>query len=191
MENIRDAASSWGHETQKNAGWLLVLGVVTVLAGFLSVGSPVVGGLGMVFIIGIAMTIGGVARAIGAFSAGSFGSGALAFVGGILTFGAGLMVVTQPGIGLATLTLILGAYLVVDGISSAVLAFQVRPETGWGWMLFSAAIGVVVGILLLSEWPLSGLWAVGTLVGIHLIFAGFSLISVGLAARRLGRLLAA
>src|SRR5581483_698434 len=124
-------------------------------------------------------------------SAGSFGVGMLAFVGGVLTFGAGVILVAQPGIGLATLTLILGGCLVIDGIASAVLAFQVRPETGWGWMLFSATMGVILGFLLLSEWPLSGVWAIGTLVGINLVFSGFSIISVGVAARSFAKRLVA
>ena len=191
MADIRDAASSWAHEAKKNAGWLVVLGVVTVTAGFLSVGSPLASGLAVTFIIGFAVTIGGVARTIGAFSAGSFGQGALGFIGGILTLGAGLILVARPGIGLETLTLLLGACLVVDGIAGAILAFNVRPETGWGWMLFSAAMALVLGIFLLSEWPLSGVWAIGTLVGINLIFAGFSLISVGAAARSLATRLVA
>ena len=191
MADIRDAASSWAHEAKKNAGWLVVLGVVTVIAGFLSVGSPLASGLAVTFIIGFAVTIGGVARTIGAFSAGSFGQGALGFIGGILTLGAGLILVARPGIGLETLTLLLGACLVVDGIAGAILAFSVRPETGWGWMLFSAAMALVLGIFLLSEWPLSGVWAIGTLVGINLIFAGFSLISVGAAARSLATRLVA
>jgi uncharacterized membrane protein HdeD (DUF308 family) len=144
-------------------------------------------GLGIVVFIGIAMAIAGVARTIGAFSAGSFGQGTLAFIGGILTFGAGLILTARPGIGLATLTLMIGGYLLVDGISSAVLAFQVRPESGWGFMLFSAVMGVILGFLLLREWPLSGLWAIGTLVGVNLLFAGFSLISVGSAARKLAK----
>jgi len=191
MADIRDAASSWAHEAKKNAGWLVVLGVVTVIAGFLSVGSPLASGLAVTFIIGFAVTIGGVARTIGAFSAGSFGQGALGFIGGILTLGAGLILVARPGIGLETLTLLLGACLVVDGIAGAILAFNVRPETGWGWMLFSAAMALVLGIFLLSEWPLSGVWAIGTLVGINLIFAGFSLIFVGAAARSLATRLVA
>jgi len=57
--------------------------------------------------------------------------------------------------------------------------------------LFSAAMALVLGIFLLSEWPLSGVWAIGTLVGINLIFAGFSLISVGAAARSLATRLVA
>jgi uncharacterized membrane protein HdeD (DUF308 family) len=75
----------------------------------------------------------------------------------------------------------------VDGIFGAVLAFKVRPEKGWGWMLFSAVMAGILGILLLAEWPLSGVWAIGTLLGINLMFSGFSLISIGSAARRLAK----
>jgi uncharacterized membrane protein HdeD (DUF308 family) len=190
MESIREAVGSWAHDAKRNAGWLLILGVVTVIAGVLAMGSPLASGLTVAFIVGIAMTIGGVARTISAFSAGSFGQGALAFIGGILTLGAGLILAARPGIGLATLTLLLGGSLVMDGISGAILAFRVRPEKGWGWMLFSAAMGVVLGFLLLREWPLSGLWAIGTLVGINLLFSGLSIISVGAAARSVTKQLA-
>ena len=89
----------------------------------------------------------------------------------------------RPGLGLATLTLLLGGYLIVDGISGTVLAFHVRPEKGWGWMLFSAVLGILLGFLLLREWPLSGLWAIGTLVGVNLLFSGFSMISIGSAVK--------
>jgi uncharacterized membrane protein HdeD (DUF308 family) len=187
MENLREAVGDWAHEAKKNAGWLVALGGVTVITGVLAIGSPLASGLAVAFFIGIAMTIGGVARTVSAFSAGSFGQGALAFIGGILTLGAGLILAARPGIGLATLTLLLGGSLVVDGISGVILAFRVRPETGWGWMFFSAAMGVMLGILLLREWPLSGLWAIGTLVGINLVFSGFSIISVGSAARSVAK----
>lgn len=185
MGELREAIGSWAQKAAKHAGWIVALGVVTVIAGFLAMGSPLASGVAVVVFIGVAMAIAGVARTVGAFSAGSFGQGTLAFIGGILTFGAGLILVARPGIGLATLTLILGAYLLVDGISSAVLAFRVRPESGWGFMLFSAVMGVILGFLLLREWPLSGLWAVGTLVGANLLFAGASMISFGSGAKRL------
>ena len=187
MQSIREAASEWIQEAKKNAGWLVALGVLTVIAGCLATASPLLGGLSVVVLIGLALAIGGVARTIGAFSAGSFGQGTLAFIGGILTFGAGLILTARPGIGLATLTLMLGAYLLVDGISSAVLAFHVRPESGWGFMLFSAVMGVILGFLLLREWPLSGMWAIGTLLGVNLLVSGFFLISVGSAARSLAK----
>lgn len=187
MDNLREAMGGWAQKAAKNAGLLVGLGVLTVIAGFLAIGSPLVSGMGVSILIGIALVIAGVARTVGAFSAGSFGQGALAFVGGILTFVAGVILSGRPGLGLATLTLLVGGYLVVDGISGAVLAFHVRPEKGWGWMLFSAVMGILLGFLLLREWPLSGVWAIGTLVGVNLLFAGFSIISVGSAARSLAK----
>ena len=187
MESIREVASGWVQEAKKNAGWLVALGVLTVIAGGLAIGSPLLSGLSVVVFIGVALAIGGVARTIAAFSAGSFGQGTLAFIGGIFTFGAGLILAARPGIGLATLTLMLGAYLLVDGISGTVLAFRVRPESGWGSILFSAVTGVILGFLLLREWPLSGMWAIGTLLGVNLLVSGFSMISVGSAARSLAK----
>lgn len=190
MENVRTAVGDWAQQARRNSGWLVALGVLTVIAGFFAMASPVLSGLSIAVFIGIAMVIGGIARTVGAFHAGSFGQGALAFIGGILTFVAGLIVAARPGIGLATITLLLGGYLLVDGICGALLAFHVRPEKGWGWMFFSAAMGVLLGFLLLREWPLSGLWAIGTLVGINLVFTGFSIITVGSAARSLVKRLA-
>ena len=187
MENVREVVRSWVQDAKKNAGWLVALGVLTVITGFLAIASPLLSGLIVSVSIGVALAIGGGARTIAAFSAGSFGQDTLAFIGGILTFGAGLILAARPGIGLATLTLMLGAYLLVDGISSAILAFRVRPERGWGFMLFNAGVGVILGFLLLREWPLSGMWAIGTLVGVNLLVSGFSLISVGFAARSLAK----
>ncbi len=82
------------------------------------------------------------------------------------------------------LSIRLGVYLMMDGIFGALLAFQLRPETGWGSILFSAVLSVVMSVMLLTEWPIDGIWAIGTLVGINLLFAGFSLISIGSSAKK-------
>ena len=185
MDGMRETLTGWAKDAEKNAGMIIFLGVLTVIAGFLSLVMPWASGVGVAFVVGFAMAVGGVARLIAAFSAGSFGRGTLAFIGGALTLLAGVILVARPGVGLAVLTLMVGAYLLVDGIFGAVLAFHVRPEKGWGWMLVSAAMGFLLGILLLKEWPLSGLWAIGTLVGINMLFAGFAMISIGSAARKL------
>jgi uncharacterized membrane protein HdeD (DUF308 family) len=187
MEDMKDTMSGWAEDAKKNAGLLVFLGVLTVIAGFLALIWPWISGVAVTVVVGVALVIGGMARLIGAFSAGSFGRGTLAFIGGALTLLAGVLLVARPGLGLATLTLMLGAYLLVDGIFGAVLAFQVKPESGWGWMLFSAAMAVLLGFLLLKEWPLTGVWAIGTLVGVNLLFAGFSMISIGSGARKLAK----
>ena len=185
MEDVRETLTGWAEDAKKNAGWIIFLGALTVIAGFLALVMPWASGVGVVLVVGFALIVGGIARIIAAFSAGSFGRGTLAFIGGALGLLAGVLMVARPGVGLATLTLMVGAYLLVDGIFGAVLAFQVRPEQGWGWMLFSAAMSLILGFLLLKEWPLTGLWAIGTLVGINMLFAGSSMISIGSAAKKL------
>jgi len=188
---VQEAISDWAGEARKNAGWLIGFGVLTVIAGVFAIVAPLGSGLGITIFIGLALVIGGGARIIAAFGADSFGQGALAFIGGLLGAVAGVILATRPGLGLATLTLLIGSYLLVDGIASAVLAFRVRPDQGWGWILFSGIITVLLGILLLAEWPIAGTWALGTLVGVNLLFSGFAMISIGSAARRLTKTAAA
>jgi uncharacterized membrane protein HdeD (DUF308 family) len=185
MEDVKKTVTDWTEDAKKNAGRIRLLGVVTAIAGILALIWPWISGLAVTVVVGVALVIGGVARLVAAFSAGSFGRGTLAFIGGGLTLVTGVILVARPGFGLSALTLMLGAYLLVDGIFGAVLAFQVRPEKGWGRMLFSAIMAFLLGILLLAEWPLSGLWAIGTLVGINLIMACFSMISTGSVARKM------
>jgi len=185
MENIRKQVGNWAAEAKKNAGWLVALGVLMVIAGFLAAAAPFASGLGVAVFVGFAVLVGGLARLIASFKAESFGQGAIVFLGGALAVIAGLVMMARPGLALATMTLMLSFYLLVDGVFGAIVAFGMRPQKGWGWMLFSAATGVLVGILLLREWPLTGMWAIGTLAGIHLLVSGFGLISIGSMARKL------
>ena len=181
---MNETVRNWAEEARKNAGWVIALGVVTVVAGFFAIAAPLGSGISITIFIGVALAMGGVARIVAAFGAGSFGEGALAFVGGLVGVVAGLILATRPGLGLATLTLMISTYLLIDGIAGSILAFRVRPGQGWGWILFSGIVTVLVGILLLAEWPISGAWALGTLVGVNLLFGGFAMISIGSAARR-------
>ena len=185
MNSATDAMVEWTQHAKKNAGTIMVLGVVTVIAGVLAVLMPLVSGLSVAILVGIAFIIGGVARLTAVFHARSFDRGALAFIGGALCVLVGVIMVARPGVGLSILTLVLGAYLLIDGIFGVLLAFHIRPQAGWGWLLFGAIVSGLLGVLLLAEWPLTGLWAIGTLVGISLIFTGFSWISVGSVAKKL------
>ena len=127
-------AMGWLNDAKQNAGRLTMLGVIAAVAGFLALAMPWASGVGVTITVGFALIFGGIARLVGSFSAGSFGRGTLAFIGSALTLLAGAVMVARPDFGLATLTLMLGAFLVTDGIFSAVLALQVKPANGWGWM---------------------------------------------------------
>ena len=83
-----------------------------------------------------------------------------------------------------TLIALLATYSILTGALTAILGVQLRPIKGWGWRLFSGIAALVLGIMIWRQFPVSGMWAVGTLAGIHMIFGGSSIASVCGAARR-------
>lgn len=168
---------------KRHAGLGMALGIGIVVAGVLAVISPFIAGLSVTIAVGVLLVVSGFSRLFLAFKMGSFGRGLLMFVLGALTLVAGGYLVARPGMGLATLTLVLAAYLFVEGVFEIIYAFRLRPIKGWGWTLFSGVAAVVLGIMIWRQFPVSGMWAVGTIAGIHMVFAGSSMASLSRAAR--------
>ena len=168
---------------KRHAGIGIGVGILMVIAGFLAIMSPLVAGLSVAIAVGVLLIASGVSRLFLAFKMGSFGQGLLVFVLGFLSIVVGGYMVARPGMALATLTLVLAAYLFVDGVFEIIWAFRLRPIKGWGWTLVSGIAAIALGIMIWRQFPVSGTWAVGTLVGIHMIFGGSSLASVSRAAR--------
>lgn len=168
---------------KKNARLAVIIGIIMVICGVLAVGSPFAAGVYVTIFVGVMLAFGGIAQCFLAFQAGAFGKGLLIFVVGALTTAAGFYIFNQPLEGLATITLFLTAYFIVTGIFELVSAFQIRPAEGWGMMLFNGIVTLLLGIMIWSEFPLSGAWAVGVLFGVKLIFSGWSLIFIGRSVR--------
>lgn len=168
---------------KKDATTLIILGVLTVILGVLAMMSPMVAGMTVAVMVGFLLIIGGIARTIFAFKAQSWGKGILAFVLGVLTLLIGLVMVFRPVLGLTSLTMVLAAYFFIDGIFEIFEAFDLKPLKGWGWMLFGGIVSVLLGFLIWRQWPVSGAWAIGILVGIKLIFAGVAMVAIGGAGR--------
>ena len=80
--------------------------------------------------------------------------------------------------GLAFLTLLLVGYFVVEGVSKIVVSFRYRPAAGWTWLLASGVLSLLFGWLIWSQWPVSGMWAVGVLVGLNLLGTGLALVTL-------------
>jgi hypothetical protein len=84
-----------------------------------------------------------------------------------------------------TLTLLLAVYFFVDGISEIIAALKIKPDQGWGWVLFNGVIALLLGIMIWRQWPMSGQWAIGVLVGVHILITGWTMIVLGTGARRI------
>ena len=164
-----------------------VMGILTIIAGVLCMSAPWVAGAFAATLIAILLIGGGIARTIFAFGAPSLGKGLLAFLFGGLTIVAGVVMLANPMLLLASLTLILAIYFLVDGFSECFAAFQVKPEQGWVWLLIGGIASVVLGLMIWRQFPSSALWAIGLLVGIRLLFAGMSMMMLGAAGRAASR----
>jgi len=175
------------HEIQAIRGkwiWLVVLGIALIVLGTALLGSPVVATLATVTTLGVLILLGGGIEAVGAFWCQEWSGFFLALLSGILGIVVGLMLLANPIQGGITLTILLASFLFVGGIFKTVAAIAHRFE-GWGWLLLSGVIDVVLGVMIWRELPMSGLTIIGVLVGISLIFRGVSWLMVGFALKRL------
>jgi len=169
---------------KRHAGVGMGMGILITIAGVLALLSPLAAGLSVAIAVGILLIATGVSRLFLSFRMGSFGHGLLLFLLGLLTVVVGGYMVARPGMGLQTLTLVLAVYFFVAGVFDIMWAFRLRPIAGWGWTLFSGVAALGLAIMIWRQFPVSGVWAVGTLVGVRMIFGGSSMASVCSAARK-------
>jgi uncharacterized membrane protein HdeD (DUF308 family) len=164
-------------------GWLLLLGIVQVICGALALTIPVAASLAAAVVAGALLLVSGIFQSIHAFSIRPWRGAALPIIGGILYIIAGILLLAFPVSGALTLTLVVAALLIADGVARIILANSVRPMVGSGWMLVAGIASVVVGVLLLIGWPLTGLLALGILLGINLLITGMTNAALGIAFR--------
>ncbi|KRQ96531.1 hypothetical protein CQ12_08680 [Bradyrhizobium jicamae] len=165
-------------------GWIVALGVVYLIAGFIALGSVAMATVVSVFVVGIMMIVAGVAEVISAFQIKSWGKFLLWVLLGVLYIIGGFVTFQNPLLAAVLLTLILGASLVVSGIMRIVLAFSMKRETPWIWVVLSGVITLLLGLLILARWPVSSLYILGLFLGIDLIMAGASYIGLGFGLHR-------
>jgi len=165
-------------------GWVVALGVVYLIAGFIALGSVVMATVASVLVVGVMMIIAGIAEVTSAFKVKSWGKFLLWSLLGVLYIIAGFVTFENPLLAAALLTLMLGALLVVSGVVRIILAFSMKQETPWLLVLLSAVITLLLGLLILAHWPVSGLYILGLFLGIDLVMAGIGWIGLGLGLRR-------
>ncbi len=165
-------------------GWIVALGVVYLVTGFVALGSVLTATVASVFLVGIMMIVAGIAEIINAFQLKGWGKFLIWALLGVLYIVAGFVTFENPLFAAAVLTLILGAALVASGMVRVFLAFSMKRESPWIWVLLSSAVTVLLGLLILAHWPISSVYVLGIFLGIDLVMAGAAWIGVGLALRR-------
>lgn len=166
-------------------GVFLAEGIILVLLGLIAIIVPPVATLAFTLIIGWIFLISGIMGLVTTFWARGAPGFWWALVSAIIAIAAGVVLLLWPISGSVSLTLVLIAFFVVEGIASIMYAIDHRNQlTGrWGWMLVSGIIDLILAGIIFAGLPESAVWALGLLVGINMVFGGAALIAMALAAR--------
>jgi uncharacterized membrane protein HdeD (DUF308 family) len=165
-------------------GWIVALGVVYLIAGFIALGSIVMATVASVLIVGVMMIIAGVAEVFNAFQIKTWGRFLVWALLGVLYIVAGFITFENPLFAAVLLTLLLGASLVASGIVRLFLAFNMKRETPWIWVALSSVVTLLLGLLILARWPVNSLYILGLFLSFDLIMAGACWIGLGLGLHR-------
>jgi len=176
MNEFADAAKAGGNR-------MTLFGVIAIILGILAMIAPVLTGMWVIILVGVLVLIGGIVRIIWALQAGSLGKGWPMFAIGGLTLLCGIVLLAHPVFASGVLTILLALYFVLDGICEIAAGVRLRPGSGWGWMLFGGIVSFWLGIIIWGQFPLSGVWAIGILLGIKLFFVGLIMLKGGSAVR--------
>jgi uncharacterized membrane protein HdeD (DUF308 family) len=171
---------------QQNRFLFIVLGIAMMLIGAVAIGSPFVTTVAAKILFGWLLLLSGILQIVVAFSTGRWGEFFLDLLFGALFVVAGIWLAFYPLTGILSLTLFLAIVFVAQGLIEVVNAFHMRPIAGWGWMFTAGVLALIVGLLILSKFPSSALWAIGALVGINFICTGLAYVLLALTAEKHG-----
>jgi uncharacterized membrane protein HdeD (DUF308 family) len=164
--------------------WVALLGGGLIVVGLLALLFPTIATVDTAIVFGVLLIIGGALQVGTALWAKGWGGVFLNLIVGLLYVFVGLVFIDRPLMAAGELTLVLAIFLFGTGLFRFISAAGTR-YSGWGWGLLNGLVTMLLGILIWRHWPGDGLWVIGTLVGIELIFSGWSLLMLGLAVRSL------
>jgi uncharacterized membrane protein HdeD (DUF308 family) len=170
---------------KKAVGWSIFVSVIMIVAGLLAIAMPREAGLAVNIFVGWMLVFAALAHFVFAWFTRRTGSVLLKVLLGILYLCVAVYLLEHPTRGLATLTLALAFYLLIEGIAEIVLFFQHRPASSSGWFLIDGIITLILGVMIWQSWPSSAEWVLGTIVGISIFFSGVTRLMISLAARRI------
>jgi len=176
VAGINEIRSSWG--------WFLVLGIALMLFGAFCILANITATFATVFVFGWLLLVSGVFALIQAFRVYTWSGFFLFLLSALLRGFTGYVLVRYPVAGAATLTLILASFFIVGGLFRAIGSAMLKFPR-WGWATFSGILSLVLGIMLLVQWPVSSIWFIGFAVGVDMIFDGGALVAFAAAIHTL------
>jgi uncharacterized membrane protein HdeD (DUF308 family) len=174
-----------GQESIRQGSTLSFLwGALLIVLGILAIGAPFLAAVAVSVVISWLIIFAGIVHIVLAFHAHGAGSVIWKLLVGIAYLFFGGYMIFHPVLSVTSLTLVLAALFVIEGILDFVLYARMRPLHGSAWVLIDGIITLLLGALIYMQWPSSSLWAIGLLVGISLMISGITRIGLTWAVRK-------
>lgn len=172
-------------EAKKATGWLIALSVLMILTGIIAIALPGISSVTFTLILGWLLLFNGIVRIVKAFQSKPIRGFWFSLIVGVLYVIAGLVVVFNPVEAVLALTWLFGFMLIFEGVVTIVSAFVNKTGSQLSWLLvLDGVITLILGILVLSQWPVSAVWLIGLYIGISILLSGLSLLMIALSTRR-------
>jgi len=171
-------------EVHQHRTWFFVWGIVLIILGLVAVGSSVLTTLISVLLLGWILIFSGVFDVIHGLTRRRWNGFFLNLLAGLLYAIVGLLMVSNPALAAATLTLLIAILLVVAGTFRLIIGFSM-PFDHRGWLILNGVIAILLGLSIWRSWPISGLWVIGLFIGINLIVHGWTEVMLAVMARPL------
>jgi uncharacterized membrane protein HdeD (DUF308 family) len=165
--------------------WAIAISILMIVAGILAIGVPLAAGIAVNIVVAWLLIFAGIAHLMFGWELRRIGGAIWQFLLGVLYVGVGVYLLAHPLAGLLSLTLALAIYRFAEGVLELVLAFQVPTRSAKGWLALDGVVTLILGFMIWRTWPASTEWAIGTLVGVSMIFSGVSRLMLSMAARQL------
>jgi uncharacterized membrane protein HdeD (DUF308 family) len=188
--NSYDADGFRGEVTgaiRAHSGFFLAEGIILIILGLAAILVPLIATLTFTIFFGWLLMISGVVGLISTFKMRPAPGFWWSLVSAILAIVVGGLLIAWPVRGALSLTLVLIAFFLIEGIATIMFAIEYRRSlpARWGWMVASGVVDLILAALIFAQFPSSALWAIGLLLGINMVFGGTTLIVMALDARRL------
>jgi uncharacterized membrane protein HdeD (DUF308 family) len=162
----------------------VVWGVLLIVFGMVAIGAPLLAAVAVNALVGWLIILAGIVHLMLAFRVHSAGSVIWKLLVSVAYLCVGGYALVHPLLGVASLTLLLASLFLVEGILDIVLFVKMRPIHGSSWVLIDGIVTLLLGGLIYMQWPSSSAWAIGTLVGVSLIFTGVARVAMSMAVRK-------
>jgi uncharacterized membrane protein HdeD (DUF308 family) len=170
-------------DIRQQRGWFVALAVLMTALGLGAIAFPLSASVAVTLLVGVVLVIAGIGQLLHALRVSRWPGFLITLLSALLSLAVGTLVLLYPLSGVLSLTLLVGTFLLVGGTLKIILAFRVRPGLSWQWLLFAGGLAVLLGVLILLQWPVAAGWVLGVLIGIDLLFSGLWMLTLTLATR--------